>query len=52
MNKLNYDITNLVALILISAGVYLHAGLDTAFIIVGSIVLALNLIMLFVTLKK
>ena len=48
MNKLAYDLTNLIVLILISTGVYLYLGLDIAFIVAGSLGLVLNLITLYI----
>ena len=48
MNKLAYDLTNLIVLILIGTGVYLHAGLDMALITVGGLCGLLNMITLYI----
>lgn len=52
MNRLSYDLTNLVVLILISIGIYLHFGIDIALIVAGSIGLLLNMITLYVATKQ
>jgi hypothetical protein len=48
MNKIAYDITNIIALILIAVGVGRYYGIDIAMMVVGSAGLLLNLITLLV----
>lgn len=52
LNKKAYDIANVLALILISTGLYIKYGVDSALIYGGLLILALNLIMLFVSMRK
>jgi hypothetical protein len=51
MNKLSYDITNVIALSMIAYGVWRYFGADIAMIVTGAAGLLLNLITLFVAVR-
>ena len=52
MNKLEYDIVNILAILLISSGLFMEYGVNSALIGSGALILMLNLIMLLVSLRK